>query len=102
MTPDTINLLKECNAVKPVTVELGLQSADDAVAKYINRGYQTCIYADAVARRKKAGDGIPWAEPDISVDDAGADVGDGRAGQDGEGRQLLRGGFLIASATRLF
>ncbi len=52
---ETIHLLKELNAIKPVTVELGLQTADDAVAHYINRGYQTQVYADALSRLKKAG-----------------------------------------------
>lgn len=51
----TVALLKELNESKPVTVELGLQTADDAVAEYINRGYQTAVYEDAVARLKKAG-----------------------------------------------
>ena len=54
--PDTtVHLLKELNAIKPVTVELGLQTANDAVAAYINRGYQTDCYRDAVVRLKKAG-----------------------------------------------
>lgn len=54
--PDaTIGLLQELNAIKPVTVELGLQTADNAVAQYINRGYQTEVYRDAIARLKKAG-----------------------------------------------
>ena len=54
--PDnTIDLLREINAVKPVTVELGLQTASDSVADYVNRGYQTAVYADAVSRLKKAG-----------------------------------------------
>jgi len=43
------------NARKPVTVELGLQTADDLVAAYCNRGYKTSVYADAVARLKDAG-----------------------------------------------
>jgi radical SAM protein (TIGR01212 family) len=51
----TIALLQELNAIKPVTVELGLQTADDAVADYVNRGYQTEVFADAVSRLKKAG-----------------------------------------------
>ncbi len=54
--PDaTIELLQELNTIKPVTVELGLQTADDAVADYVNRGYKTAVYADAVSRLKKAG-----------------------------------------------
>ena len=52
---ETVALLEEINRIKPVTVELGLQSADDAVASYINRGYETAVYADAVARLHQAG-----------------------------------------------
>lgn len=51
----TVELLRELNSIKPVTVELGLQTADDGVAAYINRGYNTCVYADAVSRLKAAG-----------------------------------------------
>ena len=54
--PDsTIELLKELNKIKPVTVELGLQTADDSVAEYINRGYKSDIYKNAVLRLKNAG-----------------------------------------------
>ena len=54
--PDsTIDLLDELNKIKPVTVELGLQTSSDEVAKYINRGYESKIYKDAVSRLKKAG-----------------------------------------------
>ncbi|MBR2311287.1 MAG: TIGR01212 family radical SAM protein [Oscillospiraceae bacterium] len=54
--PDSvIDLLQELNQIKPVTVELGLQTADDTVAEYINRGYKTEVYADAVSRLKAAG-----------------------------------------------
>ena len=52
---ETIALLKELNRIKPVTVELGLQTASDTVAAYINRGYRTSVYADAVSRLKAAG-----------------------------------------------
>ena len=68
---DTVGLLAEINAVKPVTVELGLQTADDTVASYINRGYETRVYKDAVSRLKQAGlevithiiIGLPGDEP---------------------------------------
>ena len=54
--PDsTIELLKELNKIKPVTVELGLQTADDSVAEYINRGYKSDVYKNAVSRLKNAG-----------------------------------------------
>ena len=52
---ETIALLREIHAIKPVTVELGLQTTDDRVACYINRGYETAVYADAVTRLKQAG-----------------------------------------------
>ena len=52
---EVIALLKELNAIKPVTVELGLQTADDRVGAYINRGYETEVYRDAVFRLKEAG-----------------------------------------------
>ena len=54
--PDsTVALLQDLNAVKPVTVELGLQTASDPVASYINRGYPTSVYMDAVKKLKDAG-----------------------------------------------
>ncbi len=52
---ETIELLKEINEIKPVTVELGLQTADDDVASYINRGYKSEVYEKAVFRLKNAG-----------------------------------------------
>ncbi len=54
--PDsTIELLEKLNKIKPVTVELGLQTSNDAVAEYINRGYKTDVYKCAVSRLKNAG-----------------------------------------------
>ncbi len=54
--PDaTIELLKELNKIKPVTVELGLQTSNDNVAEYINRCYKSEVYEDTVSRLKKAG-----------------------------------------------
>ncbi len=55
LTQSTIQLLKELNDIKPVTVELGLQTSNDDVADYVNRRYKTAVYADAVSRLKKAG-----------------------------------------------
>ena len=54
--PDsTIELLHQLNQIKPVTVELGLQTASDEVAAYINRGYESRVYAQAVSKLKSAG-----------------------------------------------
>ena len=54
--PDqTVALLKEINAIKPVCVELGLQTVHEASAQYIRRGYVNQVYFDAVRRLKAAG-----------------------------------------------
>ena len=55
LSDEIISLLKELNQIKPVTVELGLQTSDDTVGTYIRRGYKTEVYAQAVTRLKEAG-----------------------------------------------
>ena len=52
---ETVALLKEINAIKPVCVELGLQTVHEASAAYIRRGYVNQVYFDAVRRLKAAG-----------------------------------------------
>lgn len=52
---EIIRLLKELTTIKPVWVELGLQSIHDSTAKYIRRGYNTHVYFDAVAKLKAIG-----------------------------------------------
>jgi len=52
---DIIELLSELNHIKPVWVELGLQTANDDTAKLINRGYDLPVYDDAVRRLHAAG-----------------------------------------------
>ena len=51
---DVIGLIKEVNEIKPVWVELGLQTADDSVGQYIRRGFKTSVFADVVKRLKAA------------------------------------------------
>jgi len=53
--PVVIDLLREVNDQKPVSVELGLQTIHEATAAYIRRGYPTDVYFDAVRRLKAAG-----------------------------------------------
>lgn len=48
-------LLKEINQIKPVSVELGLQTTNEKTAQYIRRGYENQVYFDAVKRLKAAG-----------------------------------------------
>lgn len=52
---ETVALLAEINRVKPVSVELGLQTIHEKTAEYIRRGYPTERYFDAVRRLKAAG-----------------------------------------------
>ena len=52
---DVVALLAEINRIKPVSVELGLQTVHEATARYIRRGYPTEVYFDAVRRLKAAG-----------------------------------------------
>ena len=52
---EVLAVLKEVNAIKPVSVELGLQTASDQTADYIRRGYPLPVYLDAVKRLKEAG-----------------------------------------------
>ena len=52
---DTIRLLAQINAIKPVTVELGLQTIHETSVQYIRRSYVNQIYFDAVRRLKAAG-----------------------------------------------
>ena len=46
--PEVLELLKELRAVKPVWVELGLQTSNETTAEYINRCYPNEVYAKAV------------------------------------------------------
>lgn len=50
-----ISLLNEINAIKPVSVELGLQTTNPDSVRYIRRGYENRVYFDAVKRLKAAG-----------------------------------------------
>ena len=52
---DVLTLLTEINAIKPVSVELGLQTIHEETARYIRRGYEAEVYFDAVRRLKAAG-----------------------------------------------
>ena len=73
---EVIALLSECNAIKPVAVELGLQTVHEATAHYIRRGYPTAVYDDAVRRLKDAGlevvthiiIGLPGETPEMAVE----------------------------------
>lgn len=52
---DVIELLDEMNKIKPVFVELGLQTIHSESAKYIRRGYSLEVYNEAVKKLKNIG-----------------------------------------------
>lgn len=52
---EVVALLARINRIKPVSVELGLQTVHEDTARYLRRGYPTAVYLDAVKRLKAAG-----------------------------------------------
>lgn len=50
---ETVTLLGQINRIKPVFVELGLQTVNRKTAEYIRRGYRNEVYFDAVKRLKE-------------------------------------------------
>lgn len=55
LSEETIKMLSEINKIKPVSVELGLQTIHDKTAESFNRCYKTAVFDDAVARLKAEG-----------------------------------------------
>lgn len=51
---EVISLLAEINQIKPVSVELGLQTIHESAIRYIRRGYGNEVYFNAVKRLKEA------------------------------------------------
>ena len=73
---EVVTLLAQLNRIKPVSVELGLQTIHEASVKYIRRGYETAVYDDAVSRLKAAEIdvvthiilGLPGETPEMAVE----------------------------------
>lgn len=55
LSPEVIALLQELSKIKPVWVELGLQTMHEKTAAYIRRGYPLSCFQEAVERLHKAG-----------------------------------------------
>lgn len=55
ITPEILELLKVYNQIKPVWIELGLQSIHQSTAEYINRQYDLVVYDKTVMELKKIG-----------------------------------------------
>ena len=52
---DILDMLKRLNQIKPVWVELGLQTIKEETAQYIRRGYSLEVYDKAVTALKQIG-----------------------------------------------
>lgn len=93
--PDSVlELLEDLNRIKPVWVELGLQTIHPATAAYIRRGYQLEVFDEAVRELKARGItvivhmilGLPGETAEMMEETAGYI---GRSGADGIKLQLL-------------
>ena len=52
LPPEVLDLLEALNQIKPVWVELGLQTIHPQTARYIRRGYELAVYERAVRELK--------------------------------------------------
>lgn len=94
LPPEVIELLARLNEIKPVWVELGLQTIHEKTAERIRRGYPLSVFDDAVKRCKAAGlytvvhmiIGLPGETPEMAAQTA-AYIG--KSGADGIKLQLL-------------
>ena len=55
LSPDVISLLKELAALKPIWVELGLQTIHEDTARFIRRGYDPPVFERAIHDLRNAG-----------------------------------------------
>ncbi len=55
LSDEVLELLSDINSIKPVWVELGLQSSNEETAKYIRRCYENEVYASAVENLNRIG-----------------------------------------------
>lgn len=52
---EILDMLEKLNRIKPVWIELGLQTSNEKSAEYIRRGYGNCVYENAVRELKNRG-----------------------------------------------
>ncbi len=55
LPPDVLKILSDLNKIKPVWIELGLQTISKETAEYIRRGYELEVYDRAVKMLKSGG-----------------------------------------------
>lgn len=94
LNDEVVELLAQINEIKPVSVELGLQTVHPKSIQYIRRWYENNVYFDAVRRLRGAGIevvthiilGLPGETPEMAVQTTKAAVA---AGTDGVKFHLL-------------
>ena len=94
LSDEVVELLSELNKIKPVWVELGLQTIHEKTAEYIRRGYPLSVFDSAVNRLKRAGIyvivhmiiGLPGETPEM-ISETAEYIG--KSGADGIKLQLL-------------
>ena len=94
LADDVLALLAEVNRIKPVSVELGLQTVHERTVCYIRRNFGNQVYFEAVKKLKSAGIevvthlilGLPGETPDMMVESTRQAV---QAGTDGVKFHLL-------------
>lgn len=104
LSEETVELLAQINGIKPVTVELGLQTIHEETARYIRRGYENPVYFDAVWRLKAAGIevvthiilGLPGETAEMAARTTWAAVAAGTDGIKFQLLHVLRGTDLAA------
>lgn len=52
---EVLSLLEKLNKIKPVWVELGLQTIKESSVDYIRRGYENSVYVDTATKLKNSG-----------------------------------------------
>lgn len=55
ISDEILKVLSKLNKIKPLWIELGLQTIHESTAKYIRRGYELNVYTNAVVKLKAAG-----------------------------------------------
>lgn len=78
LSDEVMALLTELNSIKPVWVELGLQSIHPRTAEYIRRGYELSVFDQAVKKLRAAGIyvivhmiiGLPGESPEMIYESA--------------------------------
>ena len=91
---EVLTLLEKLNKIKPVFVELGLQTVHESTAEYIRRGYKLNVFDEAVKSLKNIGInvivhvilGLPGESEEMMVETARYV---GASGADGVKLQLL-------------